>query len=93
MMLPEHVKGIRDWYESDNDVPEPKFDDFELNLLADEINIAYQSKSNVKIKYWIDKREKEIEGEITDLLPHEQAIRINHTKIMMKQIIKVDIYD
>lgn len=93
MMLTEHVKEIRDWYESDNDIPEPDYDEFDLNALAEELNIAFQTKSNVRITYWVDKREKEVEGQITDILPHEQSIKVNHTKLMMKHIIKVDIYD
>ena len=45
MMLIEHVRDLRDWNESDFDVPEPEYDEASLNALADDLNIAYQSKS------------------------------------------------
>lgn len=93
LMLPEHVKDIREWYMSDNDIAEPNYDEYSLNSLADDINIAYQSKSNVCITYWINKRTKIFEGQIIELLPNEQAIRIKSldtvTKLKMKHILKV----
>lgn len=97
MMLTEHVKEIRDWYESDNDIPEPQYDEFSLNALADDLNIAYKAKSIVRIKYWHNKRAKEYEGQIVGLLPNEQAIKIRAkdivTKLNLIHIIKVDIYN
>lgn len=97
MMLTEHVRDIREWYESDNDVPEPEYDEISLNALADDLNIAYQTKVNVCIGYWKDKRSAEYQGQIVELLPNELAIKLRtdgfNSKLYLKHIIKVNIYD
>jgi len=72
----EHVRDIREWYESDNTVLEPEYDEFSLYALADDLNIAYQSKSNIRISYWRNNWVKEHERQIYELLSNEQAIRI-----------------
>lgn len=96
-MLTEHIGELRDWYESDKDVPEPNYDEVSLNSLADDLNIAYQAKSNVGITYWKNKRSEVHEGEIVELLSNEQSIRLKSNdcifKLKLKHIIKVDIYD
>lgn len=93
LMLPEHVKEIREWYESDNDIQEPEYDEYSLNALAEDLNIAYKAKSNVRILYWINKRLESYEGQIIELFPNEQAMKIrtedNVTKLKLKYIIKV----
>ncbi|WP_036201516.1 YolD-like family protein [Ureibacillus sinduriensis] len=97
MMLTEHVTDLRNWYESDNDIPEPEFDEFSLNSLADDLNIAFQTKSNVRITYWSNKRTENYEGEIIELLPNEQAVRIKindySIKLLLKNIVKLNVYD
>lgn len=93
MMLTEHVREIRAWYESDNDVEEPEYDEFSINALADDLNISYETQVNVRITYWVNKRTETFEGEIVELLPNEQAIKIkskeNVYKLKLKYIIKV----
>ena len=97
MMLTEHVRDLRDWYESDNDVLEPHYDDVSLNALADDVNIAYQAKSNVRINYWKNKRSEWYQGQIIELLPNDQAIKFqiedSISKLNLKYIIKFDIFD
>ncbi|MFC7686819.1 YolD-like family protein [Ureibacillus sp. GCM10028918] len=97
MMLTEHVRDLRDWYESDFDVPEPDYDEASLNSIADDLNIAYQAKANVCIYYWSDKRVEVHEGLVVDLLVNEQAIKIQadiyNAKLYLQHIIKLDTYD
>lgn len=97
MMLPEHVKEIRDWFNSDNDIPVPEYDEFSLNAFADDLNIAYQARSIVRVIYWVNKRLAVYEGEILELFPNEQAIKLkskdNISKLKLKYIIKVDIFN
>lgn len=54
MMLPEHVKLLRDWYDEDNYTEKPELDEFELTLIAEVIEIAFKSKSTIKLTYWRD---------------------------------------
>lgn len=95
MMLTEHVRDIREWYESDKDIPEPQYDEASLNALADDLNIAYQEKLLVCISYWNNKRVEEYEGYIVELYPNDQAIKIkaneSYFKFNLKYIIKLDI--
>ena len=95
MMLTEHVRDIREWYESDNDIPEPEYDEASLNALADDLNIAYQANASVRINYWSDKRSQIYECEIIELLPNDQAVRIRvndiNLKLHLKYMIKLDI--
>jgi len=97
MMLTEHVKDIREWYESGNDIPEPQYDEFSLNALADELNIAFQTRSTVQINYWGNKRAEKYEGQIIELLPNEQVmkLRTNEFNILLhlKYVIKLDIFN
>lgn len=97
MMLTEHVTDLRDWYESDSDIPEPEYDEFSLNSLADDLNIAFQSESNVRIAYWSNKRTEDYEGQIIDLLPNEKSIKVKTNdyiyKLHLRYIVKLDVYD
>lgn len=99
LMLTEHVKEIRDWYESDLDILEPQYDEFTLNSLADDLNAAYQSKSIIRIIYWVNRRTEEYEGQIVSLLPNDSAIKIKlmdngcSFKLSLQYIIKVYVDD
>lgn len=54
LMLTEHVTAVQQWREKDNQVVRPQLDEFELELIADEILRAYKSKASVKLIYWRD---------------------------------------
>ena len=97
MMLIEHVRNLRDWNESDFDILEPEYDEASLIALADDLNIAYQSKTNVKIIYRVNKSLEVHEGVIVALLANEQAIKfsadIYNATLYLQHIVKVDTYD
>lgn len=52
MMLPEHVKMLRDWQEQNGKVDKPQLDEYELELISDEITRAHKSKSTIQLTYW-----------------------------------------
>lgn len=54
LMLTEHVTAVQQWREEDNQVVRPKLDEFELELIADEIQRAYKGKMSIKLTYWRD---------------------------------------
>ena len=54
MMLPEHTKGINSWQEDNKRTEKPQLEDYELELIADEIQRAFKSKSTIKLTYWRD---------------------------------------
>lgn len=52
LMLPEHVRMLREWevaYASDQ---KPELDEAELSLLQEEIEIAYRRQCTVELRYW-----------------------------------------
>lgn len=52
MMLTEHNAEIKKWQENDKKTDKPQLEDFELELIADEIQRAFKSKSTIKLTYW-----------------------------------------
>ena len=56
MMLLEHVKMLRGWQEDNELTERPELDEFELTLLAEEIERAHKGKSDVKLTRWKDGR-------------------------------------
>lgn len=76
MMLTEHVKDLKLWLENDKKTEKPQFDDFELEIISDEIIRAKQSKSGVKLTYWRDGYLNEDYGHIIEIN------RTNHTLIL-----------
>ena len=51
MMLTEHIKLLREWYDEDNFVLEPQLDEFDFEELAHQIQTAVQMHSMVLIHY------------------------------------------
>ena len=54
MMLPEHVGLLRDWHDQNELVERPEPDEFEMTLLAEEIERAHKGMNSVKLTYWKD---------------------------------------
>ena len=52
MMLPEHVGLLRDWHDENELTERPELDEFELTLLAEEIERAHKGENSVKLTYW-----------------------------------------
>lgn len=56
LFLPEHVKAMREWQEDIGKVEKPLLDEFDLQTLQEELEIAMQTKKEVRIKEWKDGR-------------------------------------
>lgn len=52
LMLPEHVEMIREWYEKDKWVPKPELNEFDLQLIQEEMDIALKRQCSVIIHSW-----------------------------------------
>jgi len=76
LMLIEHVKLIQEWQESDNQVERPVLDEFELTLIAEEIERAHKSKSTIKLTYWRDGYLKGDDGKIITIDNKNKSIVI-----------------
>lgn len=54
LMIPEHVRMLRDWREELRKTERPRLDELDLRLMANEIERAYKSKSHIKLTYFRD---------------------------------------
>jgi len=49
MLLPEHVKAVRDWLETDGHIERPNLDDWELESILMEIDLAYKCQCTARV--------------------------------------------
>lgn len=52
MMIPEHLKLIRNYNEEQKKIPRPQLNEWDLHAIEETINIAIKRKSDVTIKMW-----------------------------------------
>src|SRR4051812_6653227 len=52
MMLPEHVKLLRDWHEKDRYVEKPELDEWALQEMSEQLQIAMTNRLEVELKIW-----------------------------------------
>ncbi|MDE4085582.1 YolD-like family protein [Planococcus maritimus] len=52
LMLPEHVRMLREWRADEPAKHKPHLDEEELGLLQEEIGIAHQRKCLTELRYW-----------------------------------------
>ena len=67
MMLPEHNAELKTWQENDKKSEKPQLEDYELELIADEIQRAFKSKSTIKLVYWRDGYLKDDYGKVIEI--------------------------
>lgn len=63
MMLPEHVEMLREWQKEDRYHTMPQLDDFDLEAIHEEIQLAYKRHCDVEIRLW-----RETEQNFTGLI-------------------------
>lgn len=54
MMLPEHVKMLRDYHEEIKKVPFPDLNEFDYEAIQEQIELAMKRNVDIKIKRWKD---------------------------------------
>lgn len=64
MMLPEHVKLLREWKEQDQYVAKPQLDEWALQELSEQLHTAYANKIEVELNIWEEKRLFKATGKI-----------------------------
>lgn len=52
MMLPEHVKLLREWKTEDEKAEKPNLDEWALEELSMQITIAYQHRLPIRLSVW-----------------------------------------
>lgn len=54
MMLTEHVRMLRAYYEEVKKEPKPELTEYDFVLLSEAIELAFSSYADTKIKHWKD---------------------------------------
>lgn len=67
MMLTEHVKMLRDYYEEVKKVPRPILGEWDLHAMEETIQIAIKQQCDVLLKVWRDGEIKLYGGAIVNL--------------------------
>ncbi len=67
MMLPEHVKLLREWQAQDQYVTKPQLDEWALQELSVQLQTAYNNKIELELNIWEEKRLFKATGTIEKL--------------------------
>ncbi len=54
MMLPEHIVELRNWMDKEHYTERPELNEWDLQSIQEEIEVAYKRKCEVLIKTWKD---------------------------------------
>lgn len=93
MMLPEHTVELRDWYAEDELDPEPELNEDDMQLLQEELEIAFMKRTDAIITTWRDGKKDTYIGKIVRLDPSQQSISVEgpfgRDNIMVGDIVRV----
>lgn len=64
LMLPEHIRMLREWYEEDHRIPRPDLDEFDLRQIQEELDVGLKRNCEMKIETWHDEQVTEHRGRI-----------------------------
>nr|WP_106783386.1 YolD-like family protein [Lysinibacillus timonensis] len=67
MMLPEHVKLLREWKIQDDYIKKPELDEWALQEMSDRLQTAYLQKAEVDLNIWEEKQIYKVSGVIANL--------------------------
>ncbi|MFJ8064930.1 YolD-like family protein [Psychrobacillus sp. NPDC096426] len=76
MMLPEHVKMLREYYSEQKKAPRPVLSSFDLDILQENIQLAMKRDVDVKIMTWEDGLIESHIGKITWIDLQKRMIEI-----------------
>lgn len=97
MMLPEHVTLLQEWVDKKDYIERPQFDEWELQGLQGEIELAYKRQSEAIVTVWKNGSERPYIGKITALDQRLNTISIEgpfgDDRIPAADIIKVELRD
>lgn len=52
MMLTEQVELLREWYDDDDKSPKPNLNEWNLEQIQEDLNVAYKRKCQIEITIW-----------------------------------------
>lgn len=87
MMLPEHVKLLREWQEQDKYVKKPELDEWAQQELSEQLQLAYNQKREVELKVWEEKQIYKATGIITKFNQTNETIYFEDGRVIPFQSI------
>lgn len=94
MMLTEHVVKLKDWYAEDNYIQQTLLDDWELQQIQEEIEVAYKRQCVACVTIWHDGMHRPYIGKISELNQRLSYISVEgpfgSDRIPVANIIKVE---
>ncbi|MGN7386570.1 YolD-like family protein [Sporosarcina sp. SAFN-015] len=67
MMLPEHVAELRKWTDLDNYIARPELNEWDLQLVQEELELVCKMKCETLIKVWNNGRIIYYQGVVEDI--------------------------
>ncbi|WP_163969805.1 YolD-like family protein [Oceanobacillus halotolerans] len=83
LMLPEHVEMLKNVWQEDHYETKPILDDQALELLNEQLNLAYIHQDTILLTVYDKGCQNDIEGKIIKINPYQRdlTIEVNHEKI------------
>ena len=77
LMLTEHMKRLEEWGSEYEKIERPHLEDWEQDLIAEEIERAFESKSTIRLTYWDNGRIKHDYGVLIEINLKSKSIVID----------------
>lgn len=74
MMLPEHVKLLREWHENDRYIAKPQLDEWTLQEISEQLQRAFVNKLEVELNIWEEKQLFKVSGIIAKLNTNNETL-------------------
>lgn len=93
MMLPEHVKYLREWQAEDKIEQRPEIDEWTLQQFAELIQQAYTHQLVIELVVWKHTKTERIQGLIDRYDTNKAAVHIDNTTVYCSDICGVQLVD
>lgn len=80
MMLPEHVKLLREWQTEDTWTEKPQLDEAQLEQINQQVYTAYEQQQKVMVRVWEYQQMSVYTGFIQKLNDYERYLQLDNGK-------------
>ena len=97
MMLPEHVTALTNWLEKSHHIERPELNEWDLQSLQEELEIAYKRQCAASVTTWHEGKESTYIGKISELDPQRNLLSIEgpygEDRLPVEKVVKVRCLD
>lgn len=87
MMLPEHVKLLREWQSEDMLVEKPELDEWALQEMSEQLAAAYEQQLEIELKIWETTALYNVRGKIANIHSDKQQLHMQNGRTIPFQAI------